>query len=134
MAQNPWFRVENLTRPLARPLRVQACQTFFCRLRGLMARPTLPVEQGLLFLWPRPTRWGAAVHMFFMRFPLALVWLDAQDTVVDVRPAYPWRTIAVPKAPATRLLELALARLPEFQPGDRVRLVEDARASTVRPG
>lgn len=113
-----WMHIINQSRGLSRPLRVRVCHTFRCRLRGLMGVCELPPEEGLLFVWPRPTRLGAGVHMLFMRFPLALVWADAQGCVVDTRAAWPWRTFAFPRRPAKYLLELALERLEDFHPGD----------------
>lgn len=56
------------------------------RLRGLMGRRTLPRGRGLL-LKPAPS-----IHTFFMRFAIDAVFLDADMSVVAVRPELaPWR-------------------------------------------
>ena len=57
------------------------------RLRGLLGRDELAPEEGLL-LTPE-----SSVHTFFMRFPLDVVFLEADLTVLSVREHLrPWRT------------------------------------------
>ncbi len=56
------------------------------RALGLLGRPTLPPGEGLLL---RPC---GAIHTFGMRFPIDVVFLDANDRVVRiVRRLPPWR-------------------------------------------
>jgi hypothetical protein len=75
----------------ARPLR---------RMRGLLGRASLPAGEGILL---RP---AASVHTFFMRFPIDVVFLDADGVVVAVRPEVPpWR--AVSHRGAKEVVELA---------------------------
>ena len=114
------LRVQNQTRPLASPLVVQPCETFRCRLLGLMGKRTLAHDEGLLFRWPKAGRLDTAIHMLFMRFPIAVIWLNAEGTVVDARRARPWVDFLVPQAPAQYVLELHANRLPEFAIGDHV--------------
>ncbi len=114
------YRLFNRTRPLAQPLWVRLCASWWCRLRGLMGRPTLAPDDGLLFVWPRPGRLDTAIHMFGMRFDLAVVWLSTERRVVDVRLAQAWRSVLVPRAPARYVLELHPERYPDFRIGDRL--------------
>ncbi len=114
------YRVVNRTRPLAAPLWVAPCTTWWCRLRGLMGRAALPPDQGLLFVWPRAGRLDTAIHMFGMRFDLAVIWLDHERRVVDARLARAWRSILIPRAPARFVLELHPSRLAEFAIGDHI--------------
>lgn len=84
--------------------RCRAADSFLIRLRGLMFRSSLGSGEGLLF--PR-TR---SVHTHFMRFPIDLAFLDADDVVVDVRPALrPWRTASCSRARS--VLELGAGEL-----------------------
>ncbi len=56
------------------------------RFRGLMLRTELPAGQGLLLTDCR------SIHMFFMRFPIDLVYLDGGNRVVKiVHRIKPWR-------------------------------------------
>lgn len=120
-----WYRVENHTHPLGQALWVRRCADWWCRFLGLMFRASLHPQEGLWFTWSRPGRWQAAVHMWGMRFPLALVWLDPELRVVEVRLARPWRTVAVPRRAVQHLLELPASRLSHFHLGDRLTLSPD---------
>lgn len=66
----------------------------------------------------------AAIHMFMMWMDLTIVWINAQHQVVDVRPAYRWKSVLVPQAPASYVLELPIERLPDFQIGDEIKISE----------
>jgi uncharacterized protein len=73
--------------------------TFWTRFRGLLGRKELAEREGLLI---RP---ASSVHTLFMRFPIDVVFLDREDTVVKVVPALrPWRLAAARRA--GRTLEL----------------------------
>ena len=70
------------------------------RMRGLLGRAALPAGEGVLL---RP---AAAVHTWFMRFPIDVVFLDADLRVTKVVPALrPWRLAS--GRGATGVLELA---------------------------
>jgi uncharacterized membrane protein (UPF0127 family) len=91
---------------LARPDGTVVCaecrvaRSFFARLRGLMAAARLPAGSGLLL--PR-TR---SVHTHFMRFPIDVVFLDADNRIVSITASLrPWRAAASKRARA--VLELA---------------------------
>ncbi len=114
------YRIQNLTHPLNAPLEVQPCESFRCRLFGLMGRREIALHEGLLFRWPREGRLDTAIHMLFMRFPIAVIWLNAAQEVVDARLARPWVDFLVPRAPARYVLEIHPARLRDFTPGDHI--------------
>ena len=70
------------------------------RMRGLLGRRDLPPEEGIL-LQP-----ASSVHTWFMRFPIDVVFLDREMSVVRVVPRLgPWRWVARRRAAA--VLELA---------------------------
>jgi hypothetical protein len=70
------------------------------RMRGLLGRTGLPEGEGMLF--PRT----GSVHTMFMRFPIDVVFLDRELTVLSVKPGVqPWR--AVKQKGAKWTLELA---------------------------
>lgn len=114
--------IENCTRPLKARLHAGYCETFACQLRGLTFRSSLPPNWGLLLVQHRESKMDAAIHMFMMRIDLTIVWINAQNLVVDVRPAYRWKSMLVPVAPAKYVLELPLDRLQDFQIGDEVKI------------
>ena len=87
----------------------------FARMLGLMGRASLPAGAGVLF---RPAR---DVHTWFMRFPIDVVFLDADGVVVDVLPSLrPWR--AAVRRGSRSILELAAGECERagVKPGDRL--------------
>lgn len=65
---------------------VRQARSLWARFWGLMGRRSLPEGQGLLL---RPC---SSVHMFFMRFPIDVIFLDRDNRVVKIIPAMkPWR-------------------------------------------
>src|SRR4029078_1371757 len=66
--------------------RCEVPETAFGRMRGLLGRDGLEAGGGMVIDSAR------AVHMFFMRFPIDVVFLDRDWRVVGVRHALrPWR-------------------------------------------
>ena len=64
---------------------VETAFTFFARFKGLMFREKIHVDGGLL-LAP-----CSSVHMFFMRFPIDVVFVDKDYKVVGIELALkPW--------------------------------------------
>jgi hypothetical protein len=116
--------VKNLDRQQVRPVVARYCADFYCQLRGLTFRRTLPDDQGLLLVQRADSRIEAAIHMLFVYFDLAVIWINNAGQVVDVRLARRWRPAYLPKAPARYILELAASRLGDFKIGDHVEILE----------
>lgn len=108
---------------LARRLRL--CATFWARGRGLMFRRRLGEGEALLFDEGRESTLGASIHMFFVFFPIAVIWLDAGRRVVDMRLARPFRPYYAPARPARYFIEGAPALLGQVRAGDHM-VWEDA--------
>lgn len=104
------------------------CASFGCKLRGLMFRRGLADGEGLLFVERRASRTATSIHMFFVSFPIAVVWLDEGMAVVDKVLAKPWRPAYAPRVAAQYTLEASPALLDEVAPGDRLEFREDAPA------
>lgn len=100
--------------------RVRWCSSFLCHLRGLMFRASLPIDEGLLFVTKREGIAHATIHMFFMRFPISVIWLDKHGTIVDVALAKPWRPAYAPKRAAQYYLEANVHLLDRLKVGDRI--------------
>ena len=88
------LRVVNRTRRAVVGSRVHVADDFWSRLRGFLGRPRPAPGEGLL-LTPCD-----GVHMFGMRFPLDVVFLAEDGTVLHVVEALqPWhRTARIPQA------------------------------------
>jgi uncharacterized membrane protein (UPF0127 family) len=84
--------------------RVELADSFWKRFRGLMLRGRFPEGSALFFTPPKPGRYG--IHMFFVRFPIDLLYLDSGYVVVELRERLrPWR-MHRPKMIANYLIEL----------------------------
>jgi uncharacterized membrane protein (UPF0127 family) len=83
---------------------VEFADSFFSRFRGLMLKKDL--KSGLVLKIPsgRGKR-GSAIHMFFMRIPLDIIFADEELKVVDVVSLNPWTTYT-PKSAARFVIEL----------------------------
>jgi uncharacterized membrane protein (UPF0127 family) len=112
--------IHNLNKPINQPARVGYCDTFLCRLRGLMFRSRLSLDDGLLLVEKRDSRLNTSIHMFFVPFDLAVFWINSKMTVVDKVIAKSWRPAYFPKADAKYTLELHPNRWGDYEIGDKV--------------
>ncbi len=100
--------------------RVVRCDTFWRRLRGLMFRAPLPREEVYLFLLERESVLDAAIHMLFVFFPIAVIWLDRGQRVIGMRKALPWRPFYAPPRPAAAFVEGHVSLLSRVREGDQL--------------
>ena len=81
-------------------LRIKHADSFWKRFKGLLFYKKPIIEEGLLIT---PCN---SIHMFFMRFPIDVVFLDESNNVVKVVPHIkPWRVV-LPVRNARSALEL----------------------------
>jgi uncharacterized membrane protein (UPF0127 family) len=112
--------IHNLNKKVKDPPDVGCCDTFLCRLRGLMFRSHLGLNEGLLLVEKRDSRLDTSIHMFFVPFDLAVFWINAEMTVVDKVIAKSWRPAYFPKADAKYTLEVHPDRFGDYEVGDKV--------------
>ena len=72
------YRARDLTRDQVLAERLRSAHTHWTRLRGLLGTRSLPEGDGL---WIRPCR---QVHMFGMRYPIDVVFVDDAHRVVGL--------------------------------------------------
>src|SRR5262249_10700920 len=83
------------------------------RMRGLLGRKDLPAGEGML-ITPE-----SKVHTWFMRFPIDIVFLDADYTVLAVRESVPpWRMAGCRGARAVLELRAGTCARHAIRPGD----------------
>ncbi len=104
--------------------RIQLCDSFVCRLRGLMFRSHLDRDEGLLLAIRRDSRADSSIHMFFVPFPLAVFWINSDLEVVDKVLAKPWRPAYFPAKPARYTLEVHADRLEDYKTGQKVQFID----------
>ena len=112
--------IKNLTNVIDTPAQVGYCDSFLCRLRGLMFRPSLGLDEGLLLVEKRDSRLDTSIHMFFVPFDLAVFWINSDMVVVDKVIARSWRPAYFPKADARYTLEIHPDRWGNYEIGDKV--------------
>jgi uncharacterized membrane protein (UPF0127 family) len=116
--------IENKDRPLPTPLHAVHCSSFFCRLRGLMFRSSLSLNEGLLLVENKDGRIDTSIHMLFVNMDLAVIWINSSHKVVDTILARAWRPVYVPCQPARYTLEIHPSRINEFKPGDKIEFID----------
>ncbi|MCS6871127.1 MAG: DUF192 domain-containing protein [Anaerolineae bacterium] len=102
--------------------RAKWCSGFWCKLRGLMFRRSLPESDGLIFVYERESVLETTIHMLFMAFPIAVIWLDAEQRVVDKALAKPWRLAYAPRRAAQYVIEAHPTLLERVQIGEKLVL------------
>lgn len=116
--------IVNLTNPFEGRITAGYCVSFFCRLKGLMFRRSIPADWGLLLVQNSDSIINSAIHMVAVPFDLGIVWVNDAQQVVDTVVAKRWVGMKSPKAPARYTLEVQPFQLSKFQPGDKVDFVE----------
>jgi uncharacterized protein len=102
--------------------------TALLRLRGLLGRRELPAGEGVL-LTP-----AASIHTWFMHFPIDVVFLESDFTVLGMRESVkPWRMSGWRGARSVLELPAGTCELRRIRPGDRLSLsqVGDDEASVL---
>ena len=115
----------NKNKSLGGTLRLQYCDTFLSQLRGLMFRPRLVRDEGLVLVGTRDSRLESSIHMFFVSFDLTVLWVDSGMKVVDKALAKSWRPVYVSKKPAQYVVEIHPERWGDFEIGDEVQFRHD---------
>ena len=102
--------------------RCEIPESAFGRMRGLLGRDGLEPGSGMLI------DAAPSVHMFFMRFPIDVVFLDRDRKVVRVvRRLRPWRVAGARRAAAALELPAGAAAAAGVDEGD-VLVLEDIAA------
>jgi len=99
--------------------RCEVPKSSFARMRGLLGRAGLEPGTGMLI------DAAPSVHMFFMRFPIDVVFIDRDRIVVGVRHRLaPWRVAGARHAVAALELPAGAAAEAGIQEGDEL-ILED---------
>lgn len=109
------LRVFNRTRSAVLASAAEIAGESAARRRGLLGRAALQSGEGL---WIAPCE---AVHCFFMKFTIDVLFLDKSLRVVKVRPSLkPWRIAASLRAHSVLELPEGVIRSSATQPGDQL--------------
>ena len=116
-----YISIVNNNRGMDGTLHIKYCDTFLTQLRGFTLRSDLLRDEGLVLVGTRDSRLDSSIHMFFVSFDLAVIWINSKMQVVDKVLAKSWRPAYFSKQPAKYVLEVHPDRWDDFQIGDTVQ-------------
>lgn len=114
----------NLTTGQVLAAQITVCDTFWSKLRGLMFRRSLEADEVLLFCYGRESTAETSIHMFFVPFPIAVIWLNARKEVIDLTLAKPFRPYYASRVPAQFFVEGVPGLLEHAHIGDELAFEE----------
>jgi uncharacterized membrane protein (UPF0127 family) len=123
------YRVRNITRGTSIGDDIDTAETSAQRRTGLLKHRKLDEGAGL---WIIPCE---AVHTFFMKFPIDLIYLDREHRVrATVRELVPWRFSMC--LPAHSILELPAGTIDrtKTRKGDRLAMERAGEVTAGNPG
>lgn len=98
----------------------QWCQSYLCKLRGLQFRRRLEPGEALIIVHSEDSVVQTSIHMFFVFFPIAAVWINSVGEVTSAQLAKPWRPYYASPEPARYVLETTPDFLDRISPGEYV--------------
>ena len=99
------------------------CESWFCKLRGFQFRRKLQSGEALILVHPKEGVRSTSIHMFFVFFPIAAVWINSEGVITSAQLAKPWRPYYASPTPACYILETAPEFLDNISVGDEVDFV-----------
>jgi uncharacterized membrane protein (UPF0127 family) len=100
------------------------CESRFCRLLGLQFRRQLGSGEALILVMPKESIAQTSIHMFFVFFSIAAVWVNHQGKVTSSQLAKPWRPFYASPEPARYVIETNPDFLDKVSIGDELDFVE----------
>lgn len=100
------------------------CRSRLCRLLGLQFRRRLKHNEALLLVMAKDSIAQTSIHMFFVFFSIAAVWINNAGRVTHKQLAKPWRPYYASPEPAKYVLEISPTFLKEIKVGDEVDFVK----------
>lgn len=112
-------KIFNKTKGVYVALEAKYAITFFERLLGLMFRSSMGKEDAIIF------RNVNSIHMFFVRFPIDVVYIDKDNKVLKIKHSLrPWRMSSCMAAKATIELPAKKAEETATLVGDTLEFIE----------
>lgn len=95
---------------------VEVADSLMARFKGLMLKKKLEDTSGLLI------KRCSSIHTCFMRFPIDVIYLDKEYTVLYTETVVPWRVGKLVKR-AKHVLELPKGKKESYTTGEKLELV-----------
>lgn len=90
---------------------VEFAKTLFSQSRGLMFKRDISDNYALVFVFRKPKK--ASVHMLFVRFPIDVLFLDNDKTIIKAATLKPWIGISSSEKEAKYIIEMKQHKLSE---------------------
>lgn len=116
-------KIRNTSRSKTLLARAHWCHSFASKLRGFTFRRHLAEDEGLVLVESSDSRVTTSIHMLFVFFDLAVIWVNNEGQVVDTILARPWRPSYLPQAPARYVIEGHPRLLDEVAVGDSIEFL-----------
>ena len=120
MSDTMQITVTNCSHPSSAPISARIYSDFFGKFKGLMFQRTFTSADTIIFDQKTDSKIDSAIHMLFMNFQIAVIWVNSEMEVVDIRLAKPWSLAYFPMKPARYVIETTLNYLEEYHIGDRL--------------
>lgn len=99
--------IKNISKKKIVILKHKMADNMFSRAKGLMFSKKSNFDYGLVFDLERETRFGASIHMFFVFFPINVVFLDSKKQIIDLKlDLKPWQMTKPSRQKCRFILEL----------------------------
>jgi hypothetical protein len=99
------------------------CSSRLCRLRGLQFRRRLDPGEALVLVKAKDSIANTSIHMLFVFFPIAAVWINRAGRVTSAQLAKPWHPYYASSDPACYVLETSPDFLERIQVGDEIDFI-----------
>ena len=80
-------------------------ESFFDRFQGFMFKKRIFNHQAGLFINKNENKMDSAIHMLFMKFDIAVFWINQLNVIVDKKIAKKWRLVYYPQEKSHKILE-----------------------------
>ena len=100
------------------------CSSRLCRLRGLQFRRKLKPGEALILVKDKDSVASSSIHMFFVFFPIAAIWINSKGKVTSAQLAKPWRPYYASAEPAALVIETIPDFLERISVGDTLEFQE----------
>jgi uncharacterized membrane protein (UPF0127 family) len=101
------------------------CASRICRLIGLQFQRRLNPGEALILVKDKDSIANSSIHMFFVFFPIAAIWINSKGKITSAQLAKPWRPYYASPEPACYVLETSPDFLEKISEGDILDFVQD---------
>lgn len=117
--------VINKEHPDAPCIRAELRTDFWGKFLGLMFRKSIDSQSSLILDQKRENRLDSSIHMLFMNFDIAVIWVNSTLQVVDTRVAKRWALAYLPLHAARYIIEAPVDALNAYHIGDHLEFVNE---------